>query len=96
MSSRLETTTNKGQIYVVVCTVALLAIVSVSVVCALSYLEIKIPPELQSLAVGLVGYLTGSLTKTTPTETIKTPPVPAEVVVANKPDDPVPTTETKP
>ena len=97
------TTTNKGQIYIIVCSIAILAVICVVTVCVLSYLQIKVPPELNTLTGGLVGYLAAMLVKTSPTETLKAPPPPSPdgpptpVQVVNKPADPVPTTtEEKP
>ncbi len=94
------TTTNKGQIYVIVCSIAILAVICVGTICVLSYLEIKVPPELNTITGGLVGYLASMLTKTTPTETTKQPlptaPTPngvTPVQVVNQPTDPVPTKE---
>jgi xanthine/uracil permease len=93
-------TTNKGQIYIIVCAIAILAVICVVTVCVLSYLQIKVPPELNTLTGGLVGYLAAMLVKTSPTETIKAPPVsalptttdPTPVNVVNPPTAPVPTT----
>ncbi len=95
------TTTNKGQIYVIVCSIAILAVICVGTICVLSYLEIKVPPELNTITGGLVGYLASMLTKTTPTETTKQPLPPSppptngvtDVKVVNPPTDPVPTKE---
>lgn len=94
------TTTNKGQIYIIVCAIAILAVICVVTVCVLSYLQIKVPPELNTLTGGLVGYLAAMLVKTSPTETLKSPPaapvVPngasTPVTVVNPPSAPVPTT----
>jgi len=104
----LEATTNKGQIYIIVCTIVFLSACCVLTNCYLS-LSGKEPPQAFTLLTGgLVGALTSMLVKTTPTETTKAPPQqpnpppplppsnePTKVVVENQPDDPVPTTETK-
>ncbi len=79
-------------------TIAIMALLCVVTICVLSYLGTKVPPELNTLTGGLCGALTAMLVKTTPTETVKSNLVnggaPTEVKVTNKPDDPVPTTET--
>lgn len=97
----LEATTNKGQIYIIVCTIVFLALMCVATVCYMCYVAKEPSQGMWLLTGGLVGSLTSMLVKTTPTETTKqplpTPPndIPPEVTVVNKPDDPVPTTETK-
>jgi len=98
----VNTLTNQSTISVVTITVAILAALCVSTICYLSYCGIQIPPELNTLTGTLCGYLTGVLSKTSPTETTKapvtpTPDSPAPVQVMNQPDKPVPTTdEVKP
>lgn len=84
--------TNQSTISVVTITVAILAAFCVSTICFLSYRSIQIPPELNTLTGTLCGYLTGVLSKTTPTEVTK---VTTPVTVANSPTDPVPTIEVK-
>lgn len=89
------TTTNQSAITVIVSTIAILAVACVGTICLLSYFGTKVPPELNTLTGGLVGYLGAMLTKTSPTETIKQPDSvnPAPVKVVNKISDPVPTKE---
>jgi hypothetical protein len=104
----LETTTNKGQIYIIVVTIAFLALLCVSTTCWLAYLGKDVPQALSLLTGGFSGALTTMLTKTTPTQTttVAALPVtsgiestfggaPAKVQVVNKPDNPVPTEEQK-
>ncbi len=92
--------TNKASIAVIVTTIAVMAFICVGTICYLSFKGIQIPPELNTLTATLTGALGGMLVKTTPTETTKQPLPPgggggpSEVHVINKPDDPVPTTET--
>jgi hypothetical protein len=83
--------TNKGVIFVVVCTLAVNATVGLT---ALSYcLVFKVMPDqvlltaFVSITTGLLGVLGGMLTKTSPTETTK------QVSVSNQP---VVTDDTKP
>ena len=105
VNPELDTTTNKGQIYIIVCTIVFLASVCVLTNCYLSYIGKEPPQAFTLLTGGLVGSLTSMLVKTTPTETTKQPlprppsspppTEPTEVVVTNKPDDPVPTEEQK-
>ena len=102
---QLDTTTNKGQIYIIVCTIVFLAGCCVLTNCYLAYLGKEAPQAFTLLTGGLVGAVTSMLVKTTPTETTKqplptapTPPPtdePIAVTVENKPGDPVPTTEIK-
>jgi hypothetical protein len=96
----LETTTNKGQIYIIVVTIAFLALLCVSTTCWLAYLGQDVPQALSLLTGGFSGALTTMLTKTTPTQstTVSATPVtavPAKVTVVNQPDNPVPTEEQK-
>jgi hypothetical protein len=63
---------NKGEIKVIVRTLASLAIICVLAECALGYTGKQIPPELNTLAGGLVAALTAMLVKTSPTPS--TPP----------------------
>lgn len=100
------TTTNKGQIYIIVCAIVILALICVYTMCVMAYNGKDIPQALSLLTGGLVGSLGTMLTKTTPTETTKQPlPVVAPTVlppngatpvtVVNPPSDPVPTEEQK-
>jgi hypothetical protein len=66
-------TTNQTPINVVTMTVAFLAAICVWTICWLAYKGIQIPPELNTLTGTLCGYLTGALTKTTPTEITRQP-----------------------
>ncbi len=96
------TTTNKGQIYIIVCAIVFLAGICVYTMCRMAYDGKDIPQALSLLTGGLVGYLGAMLTKTTPTETTRQPlpqpPNPSPngvtpVQVVNEPTDPVPTKE---
>lgn len=87
--------TNRQTIAIVTTTVAFLAAGCVWTICWMSWKTIQIPPELNTLTGTLCGYLTGALTKTTPSEATKHPepngqPIPVQV--ENKSTDPVPTT----
>lgn len=94
------TTTNKGQIYIIVCAIVALSIICVVTTCIMAYYGKDIPQALSLLTGGLVGSLGTMLTKTTPTETTKQPlphsptqpplDAPTEVTVVNPPTDPVP------
>lgn len=95
------TTTNKGQIYIIVCAIVALSIICVVTTCIMAYYGKDIPQALSLLTGGLVGSLGTMLTKTTPTETTKQPlppspppppldAAPTEVTVVNPPTDPVP------
>ncbi len=90
-------TNNQTAITMITGTIAIMALCCVVTICVLSYLGVKVPPELNTLTGGLCGALTAMLVKTTPTETAKTPTLdaPAPVTVMNPASDPVPTTETK-
>ncbi len=90
-------TNNQTAITMITGTIAIMALACVVTICVLSYLGIKVPPELNTLTGGLCGALTAMLVKTTPTETPKAPnpDAPAPVTVMNPASDPVPTTETK-
>lgn len=97
--------TNKSTITVVTFAVAFLAASCVWMICFLSYHGIPIPPELNTLAGTLCGYLTGVLSKTSPTETTKTQvgqppnngvPTPTPVEVVNLKTDPVNITDVDP
>ncbi len=93
----MNTTSNQSAITIITFTIALMAASCVASICFLAYRAIQIPPELNTLAGGLVGALTAMLVKTSPTETVKapTPDAPAPVQVMNTPAAPVPTEETK-
>jgi hypothetical protein len=90
------TTTNKSTINLITGTLAFMALVAVVTICICACYGIKIPPELNTLAGGLVGSLGAMLVKTAPTETTKAVlpngTAPTAVQVVNKPADPVPTT----
>ena len=99
----METTTNKGQIFIIVCTIAFLATACVLTNCYLAYVGKEPPQAFTLLTGGLVGTISAMLVKTSPTETAKPPPSqpsamtndvqPAPVIVANTQDNPVPTEE---
>lgn len=61
---------NKGEIKVIVRSVAILAFVCVASECALAYFGKQIPPELNTLTGGLVASLTAMLVKTSPTPSV--------------------------
>lgn len=100
---RLDTpSSNRWTIYWIVGAIIIMAAACVGTNCYMALNGKEAPQAFTLLTGGLVGAVTSMLVKTTPTETVKsTPPTPppngapAEVVVTNKPDDPVPTTETK-
>jgi hypothetical protein len=96
------TTTNKWQIYIIVCTIAAMAIGCVVTVCAMSYYGKEVPKDLSMITTGLLGALTSMLVKTSPTETQKqspTPPIipngatPTPVAVVSSEQNPVHTEE---
>jgi hypothetical protein len=96
----VNTTTNQSAITIITMTIAVMAFSCVISICTLAFYGIQIPPELNTLAGGLVGALTAMLVKTSPTETMKQPPTPpgsngsaTPVEVVNKPSNPVPTEE---
>lgn len=97
----MEATSNKWTIYWVVMAIILMAIGCVATNCYMALQKMEPPQAFTLLTGGLVGAVTSMLVKTSPTETVKSaptpppPPIPPEVIVVNKPDDPVPTTETK-
>jgi xanthine/uracil permease len=68
-----DTTTNKGQIYIIVCAIVVLAVICVYTMCVMAYYGKDIPQALSLLTGGLVGSLGTMLTKTTPTESTKQP-----------------------
>jgi hypothetical protein len=72
----MNTTTNQAAITIITMTIAIMAFSCVVSICTLAFYAIQIPPELNTLAGGLVGALTAMLVKTSPTETIKQPPPP--------------------
>lgn len=94
--------TNRLTIGLIVGTISLLATIAVSTIAFCSFKGIEIPPELNTLAGGLVGALGSMLVKTSPSEGTKsaspTPngDEPTEVKVVNEPADPVKTEEIKP
>lgn len=91
--------TNKGVIFVVVATLSFNATVGLV---ALAYcLIFKVSPDqvlltaFISIITGLLGVMGGMLSKTSPTQATAAAipvPIPSQVHVTNKPDDPVPTT----
>jgi hypothetical protein len=92
---------NSGEIKVIVRTLAALAFTCVIVECVLSYFQLKIPPELNTLTGGLVGSMTAMLVKTAPTSNTTPEPTPTPstetptpVKVVNPKTDPVPTVTT--
>jgi len=106
----MNTTTNQTAITVITSTIAIMAVSCVLSICVLAFYGITIPPELNTLAGGLVGALTAMLVKTSPTETIKQPlsgtdanPMSVKPITSvadpvhteEAPNDPVPTEETK-
>lgn len=62
---------NKATINLIIGTLAVLALLCIATVCLMSYRGVMIPPELNTLAGGLVGTLGAMLVKTSPTETAK-------------------------
>lgn len=76
---------NQFTIHVVSLTIAVLAVMSVSSICILSYYQLPIPPELNTLAGGLTGAVGAMLTKTSPTSSD-----PIKTEITNKSDNPVP------
>ncbi len=82
--------TNQISITIVTATLALLAVLTVATVCGLSFYSITIPPELNTLAGGLVGAVSTMLVKTTATSN-----APAETKIVNSPTDPVQTQDVK-
>jgi len=91
----VNTTTNQTAITIITSTIAIMAVCCVLSICVLAFFAIQIPPELNTLAGGLVGALTAMLVKTSPTETLKvpTPDTPMPVTVQSSEKDPVHTEE---
>ncbi len=101
------TSTNKGQIYIIVCSQVILALICVYTMCRMAYEGKEIPQALSLLTGGLVGSIATMLTKTTPTETTKQPlpqpphpPAPPNgahvtATIDNPPSDPVHTEESQ-
>jgi len=81
---------NHKVIFVVTSTIAILAIMAVATICLLSYFAIPIPPELNTLAGGLVGAISAMLVKTTATSS-----QPNETKIINEKSDPIPTKPQK-
>lgn len=81
MNNRMPT--NKAAISWITRTLAVMAALCVFTVCLLSFMNVQIPPELNTLAGGLVGTLGAMLVKTTPTETGTAP-------IDSPPEDPQP------
>lgn len=86
----MESTTNKGQIYIIVCTICILAATCVGTQNWLAVHGIEPPRSLDLLTGGLVGAITGMLVKTSPTETTKQVAVQDQPVVvpADEPTKP--------
>ncbi len=81
--------TNKTAIALITTTICVLAFTGVSTICVLAYLGIEIPPELNTLAGGLVGSVGTLLAKTSPTETTSAKGNgPTDVNVINPESDP--------
>jgi len=93
----MNTTTNQTAITIITMTIAIMAFSCVASICVLAFYGIEIPPELNTLAGGLVGALTAMLVKTSPTETVKprNPDVPTPVSVVSSVQDPVHTEEAQ-
>ena len=91
----MNPTTNQSAITIITMTIAVMAFSCVASICVLAFYGIQIPPELNTLAGGLVGALTAMLVKTSPTETTKppTPDAPMPVAVQSSETDPVHTEE---
>ena len=82
-------------ILIIVLALVVMSVACVGTNCWMAFLGKEPPQAFTLLTGGLVGAVTGMLSKTTPTETVKTVPVAhptSEVHVTNKPGDPVPTT----
>ncbi len=79
--------TNKTAIALITTTICVLAFIGVSTICVLAYMGIEIPPELNTLAGGLVGSVGTLLAKTSPTETTSANG-PTDVNVVNPVSDP--------
>lgn len=84
---------NQHVIKVIIWAIVVLAFMCVGDLCFMAYRGIQIPPELNTLASGLTGAIIAILTKTSPTSS--QPAQPIEAKITNKPDEPVPTTESK-
>lgn len=76
----------------------IMAIACVITNCYMAFVGKEPPSAFNLLTGGLVASLPAMLVKTTATQALHPPPVPGgtppEVVVVNKPNDPIPTTET--
>lgn len=80
MNGNTPPSDNSGEIKVIIRTLAVLAFLCVSAVCVLSYFQLKIPPELNTLTAGLVGSLGAMLVKTAPTpSSTLTEPIPTKI-----------------
>jgi Na+/proline symporter len=90
---------NRAIIFMIVGAVVVMAISCVITNCWLAFQGKEPPQAFNLLTGGLVASLPAMLVKTSPTQTLHPPPVPGgtppEVVVVNKPEDPIPTTETQ-
>ncbi len=93
--------TNKNIIAIVVTTLSINATIGLCILGYCLLFQVKPDQVLLTAFVAMVNYLlgviSGILSKTSPTETVKapTPDSPAPVTVMNPASDPVPTTETK-
>lgn len=61
---------NQLTIQIITGTIAFLAVLCVASICVLAFKAMAIPPELNTIAGGLVGAVTTMLVKTTPTGSI--------------------------
>ncbi len=77
---------NQHIILTVTISLVVMAISSVLTICFLSYKGIQIPPELNTLAGGLVGAVTAMLVRTSPTST-----EPQKSEIVNSKSNPIPT-----
>lgn len=95
----MDTTSNRGVIFVIVGAIVVMAVACVITNCYLAFQGKEPPQAFNLLTGGLVASLPAMLVKTSPTQTPELHPspipggTPPEVVVANKPDDPVPITD---
>jgi len=97
--------TNKGVIFVIVCTLAVNATIGMATLAYCLVFKVEPNAALLTAFVAIVnfvlGAISGMLVKTSPTEATKAPPpdTPSNghitATIDNPPDDPVPTVETK-
>ena len=81
---------NHSIIRSIIWTLCLLAVIAVTTVCVMSFKGLTIPPELNTIAGGLIGTIGGMLVKTTPTSS-----APTQTKIVNSEKDPVNTTDVK-